>query len=83
MSNVVLTYILDISHRNIYCQFTHYRLVGRTDQRDYVDIFKGNPGQCYANLGRVGGKQPLSLGEGCPGTGVVTHEIMHTLGKNY
>ena len=67
---------------NILSQFILYRFVGHSGQTDYVNIFKGNPGQCYANLGRVGGKQPISLGEGCPGTGVVTHEIMHTLGAN-
>ena len=54
----------------------------RTNENDYVNIFKGKKGDCHANLGRVGGEQPLSLGEGCPGTGVVTHELMHTLGRH-
>ena len=58
------------------------RLVDRTNENDYVNIFKGKKGDCHANLGRVGGEQPLSLGEGCPGTGVVTHELMHTLGRH-
>ena len=55
--------------------------MGRKSQKDYVRIFKGDKGACWAYLGKVGGEQPISLGEGCPGTGVVTHEIMHTLGK--
>ena len=62
--------------------FHFYRFVGRKNQKDYVRIFKGDKGACWAYLGKVGGEQPISLGEGCPGTGVVTHEIMHTLGKH-
>ena len=55
--------------------------MGLKNQKDYVRIFKGDKGACWAYLGKVGGEQPISLGEGCPGIGVVTHEIMHTLGK--
>ena len=62
-------------------QLSFHRFVGRKNQKDYVRIFKGDKGACWAYLGKVGGEQPISLGEGCPGTGVVTHEIMHTLGK--
>ena len=62
-------------------QFIFYRFVGRKKQKDYLRIFKGYDGACWSYLGKTGGGQPLSLGKGCPGTGVVTHEIMHTLGK--
>ena len=53
-------------------------MVGRTNERDYVEVFKGNPGACWSYIGRLGrGEQQLSLGEGCAGVGVVVHEIMH------
>merc|ERR1719436_119708 len=52
----------------------------RMQQEDYIEIFKGDPGACWSYVGRIGGKQQLSLGEGCPDTGVVVHEIMHALG---
>ena len=50
-------------------------------QEDYIEIFKGDPGACWSYVGRIGGKQQLSLGEGCPDTGVVVHEIMHAIGN--
>ena len=62
-------------------QFIFHRFVGREKQKDWLRIFKGDDGACWSYLGKTGGEQPLSLGKGCPGTGVVTHEIMHTLGK--
>ncbi|KAL1466706.1 hypothetical protein MTO96_042542 [Rhipicephalus appendiculatus] len=36
--------------------------------------------RCYADLGHVGGQQVLSLGTRCLSTGIVLHELMHTLG---
>lgn len=32
-------------------------------------------------MGRVGGAQLLSLGNGCEYVGVVMHELMHAIGK--
>jgi len=63
-----------------YHKSTCIRFVKRKRQNDYIEIFKGDPGSCWSSLGRTGGKQRLSLGQGCPGTGVVTHELMHALG---
>ena len=62
-------------------QFIFYRFVGRKKQKDYLRIFKGYDGACWSYLGKTGGGQPLSLGKCCPGTGVLTHDTMHTLGK--
>jgi len=36
--------------------------------------------RCYSHVGRIGGKQKLSLGFGCYGKGVAIHEIGHALG---
>jgi len=63
-----------------YHKGTCIKFVKRRKQKDYIEVFKGDPGACWSSLGRVGGKQRISLGKGCPGTGVVTHELMHALG---
>ena len=60
-----------------------FRFVERSNQRDYIEVFKGHPGSCWSLVGRKGGKQPLSLGEGCPNVGTVVHEFMHALGTHY
>ncbi|KAL1480154.1 hypothetical protein MTO96_051269 [Rhipicephalus appendiculatus] len=36
--------------------------------------------RCYSAIGRIGGKQTLSLGDGCSSFGTVTHEMLHTIG---
>ena len=36
--------------------------------------------RCYSNVGRIGGKQRISLGFGCFGVGTAIHEIGHALG---
>ncbi|PIO61583.1 astacin, partial [Teladorsagia circumcincta] len=38
---------------------------------------------CSAALGRKGGEQPLSLGEGCEYVGTAAHEIGHALGVHH
>ncbi|XP_020615459.1 zinc metalloproteinase nas-15-like [Orbicella faveolata] len=50
----------------------------RTNERDYVSFFKG--GGCWSYVGKIGGKQRLSLAGGCWYTGTVVHEIGHALG---
>ena len=40
------------------------RMVERINEADYVTVFKGNPGACWSYVGRQGGVQQLSLGEG-------------------
>jgi len=37
-------------------------------------------GGCYSMIGRVGGRQQISLGRGCGQIGVAIHEMMHALG---
>ena len=37
--------------------------------------------RCFSTIGRLGGKQDLSIGGGCAYKGTVLHEVMHALGK--
>ncbi|KAK0426861.1 hypothetical protein QR680_009939 [Steinernema hermaphroditum] len=45
---------------------------------DYIEFFKGQG--CYSMIGRYGGRQGVSIGEGCERVGVIEHEIGHALG---
>ncbi|PRD30781.1 UNVERIFIED_CONTAM: Astacin [Trichonephila clavipes] len=61
-----------------YHDHTCVRFVPKTDQSDYVKIFFGQG--CYSQVGRVGGQQLLSLGNGCLYVGTAIHEFGHALG---
>ncbi|XP_062249924.1 high choriolytic enzyme 1-like isoform X2 [Platichthys flesus] len=61
---------------------TCIRFVPRQNQRDYISI--ENRGGCFSSLGRVGGRQVLSLNRGgCVQNGIIQHEINHALGFNH
>ncbi|KAH6942999.1 hypothetical protein HPB50_013583 [Hyalomma asiaticum] len=57
---------------------TCLRFVPRKDQKDYVKLrsLRG----CYSYLGRNGGEQALSLGDGCLYKGTIVHELLHAVG---
>lgn len=57
---------------------TCVKFVLHTNEQDYLE-FQGSYG-CFSAIGRQGGKQRLSVGEGCEYKGTVLHEIMHALG---
>ncbi|XP_072536825.1 meprin A subunit beta-like [Salminus brasiliensis] len=50
----------------------------RTTEEDYVSV-ESLTG-CWSFIGRVGGKQQLSIGEGCGYIAIVEHEFLHCLG---
>lgn len=62
-------------------KFTCIRFVPRKNQKDYVNftVLKG----CSSKLGRIGGQQPISLGNGCTDPAIILHEIIHTLGYTH
>ncbi|CAD5220755.1 unnamed protein product [Bursaphelenchus xylophilus] len=62
-----------------YHQRTCIRFVPKTTtDLDYVHILPEDG--CYSLVGKVGGKQPVSLGNGCMVTGIIIHELMHAVG---
>ncbi|XP_064648122.1 zinc metalloproteinase nas-15-like [Lineus longissimus] len=61
-----------------YNRYTCIKWVKRTNQRAYVRIFVG--GGCFSSIGMSGGRQDLSLGQGCTGKATVIHEMLHALG---
>ncbi|VDM38779.1 unnamed protein product [Toxocara canis] len=62
-----------------YRRLTCIKFEPRTDaDRDYIYIFPDDG--CYSLVGRVGGKQSVSLSQGCFQKGVILHELMHTAG---
>uniref|UniRef100_A0A0N5AT55 Metalloendopeptidase n=1 Tax=Syphacia muris TaxID=451379 RepID=A0A0N5AT55_9BILA len=46
--------------------------------RDYLSYFRGSG--CWSNVGRIGGRQQISIGNGCEHVGIVAHETLHALG---
>jgi len=59
---------------------TCIKFVERKSERHYVEFIDDGFGKCYSYVGRIGGKQKISLGFGCFTTGIAIHEIGHALG---
>ncbi|XP_014665206.1 PREDICTED: zinc metalloproteinase nas-36-like [Priapulus caudatus] len=55
-----------------------FRETSSSSGGDYLQFTK-NSG-CFSTVGRVGGRQEISIGRGCAKLGVVAHEIGHALG---
>jgi len=57
---------------------TCIKFVPRSSHRDYIHLYRGSG--CSSMVGKQGGKQVVSLGNGCFSTGVIIHELMHAAG---
>jgi len=62
----------------VYEDKTCIRFKGRTDEAGYIEIIKSSG--CWSYVGRTGGKQQVSIGNGCAYVGIVLHEFMHAVG---
>ncbi|KAM8902608.1 high choriolytic enzyme 1-like isoform 1-T1 [Spinachia spinachia] len=61
---------------------TCIRFVPRRNENDHISIVNG--AGCFSSLGRVGGKQILSINKrGCVYHGIIQHEVNHALGFNH
>ncbi|GIY88491.1 astacin-like metalloprotease toxin 1 [Caerostris darwini] len=77
LKKTVMKFILERSIK-VYDKHTCIRFIPRTNEKDYIRLF---PGQgCYSYVGRTGGQQPVSLGEGCGWEGTIIHELGHAIG---
>ncbi|XP_065648482.1 tolloid-like protein 2 isoform X3 [Hydra vulgaris] len=57
---------------------TCIRFIKKTNEEDFVEFAAGIG--CNSDVGKIGGKQIVSLGEGCMFKSVVMHEIGHVVG---
>ncbi|CAB3401189.1 unnamed protein product [Caenorhabditis bovis] len=55
-----------------------FRFKENGPDRDGLRYYRGNG--CWSNVGRVGGRQSISIGYGCDSLGIVSHETLHALG---
>ncbi len=63
----------------VYHGSTCVRFVPRTrGEPNYIHLVKG--AGCSSAVGMVGGRQEVSLGDGCVYTGIILHELMHAVG---
>ncbi|KAI6210196.1 Astacin-like metalloendopeptidase [Aphelenchoides besseyi] len=64
------------AHRHIESE-TCIRFIENGTDRDYLLYTRGSG--CWSNVGRIGGRQQVSIGYGCDAMGIVAHETLHAL----
>ncbi|XP_040014828.1 uncharacterized protein LOC120807159 [Xiphias gladius] len=57
---------------------TCVRFVPHIGQTTYISVVKKSG--CWSLVGKTGGSQQLSLGNGCVQNGIIQHELIHALG---
>uniref|UniRef100_A0A7E4UTF5 Metalloendopeptidase n=1 Tax=Panagrellus redivivus TaxID=6233 RepID=A0A7E4UTF5_PANRE len=57
---------------------TCMRFYEDADDKDRLEYTRA--GGCWSNVGRIGGRQTVSIGYGCEALGIVAHETLHALG---
>ncbi|CAI4224576.1 unnamed protein product [Auanema sp. JU1783] len=63
---------------SVFTSSTCLSFIENGPSRDYLIFTKGQG--CYSSVGKLGGSQEVSIGFGCDGEGVISHEIAHSLG---
>ena len=59
---------------------TCLRFIQRASQSDYVEFTSNALDGCTSNIGKIGGRQEITLGPKCNNVGIIIHEIGHALG---
>lgn len=71
----ILAGITELNNRTNIC------IIPRTTETDYIEYIY-SPGKCgESNIGKIGGRQPVEIGDRCLNTrGSAMHETMHAMG---
>ncbi len=72
-----VTYAINEWKTKVGVNFVERTAANKSQYLNYVRVFKGNG--CYSSVGMRGGKQDLSLADGC-GNGAAIHEFGHAWG---
>ncbi|KAK6113453.1 Astacin (Peptidase M12A) family protein [Brugia pahangi] len=76
---------LDVKWQNLIRTALHHieaetciRFKENGSNKNYIYFTRGRG--CWSNVGKIGGRQIISIGLGCESMGIVAHEVLHALG---